>query len=229
MSRSSRFSKLEGEREGGDEKPSTGASLERFGAEPELTGRAEPVDPMAPAHGAERLQRFEADGTEGLGLDRDPLALLPMLQCPACGTDCGKFELHCHGCRASLRTPEAHAHNLKRLEALQAERAAEVVVDREKLEEKLLDAELRGAQARLAEHGMAKELRESYSGESTSSQHSALKWWGAIAVALLIAVFARGSGVKAIAAIVFGVLLLTRLPRGVWLKLGQKARRRDRD
>ena len=101
--------------------------------------------------------------------------------------------------------------------------------DRQKLEDRLIDAELRGVQARLAEHGMAKELRESYSGESTSSRHSALKWWAVIAVALLIAVLARGSGVKAIAATVFGVLLLTRLPRGVWLKLGQKARIRDRD
>ena len=210
-------------------KPSTGASLDRFGAEPELTARAEPVDPMAPAHGAERMQLFEADGAEGLGLDRDPLALLPMLQCPACGTDCGKFELLCHGCSASLRTPAAHAHNLKRLEALQTERAAAVVEDRKTLEERLIDAELLGVQARLAEHGMAKELRESYSGESTSSRHSALKWWAVIAVALLIAVLARGSGVKAIAATVFGVLLLTRLPRGVWLKLGQKARIRDRD
>ncbi|MBS1152289.1 MAG: hypothetical protein H6Q89_3987 [Myxococcaceae bacterium] len=228
MSRASRFDKLEGEREGGGEKRATGASLERFGAEPELSPRAPQADPMAPEHGAQRLQRFEEDGNQGLGLDRDPLASLPMLECPSCATACGKFETACHGCGASLTSEAARAHNLKRLEALQAERAVGLEAEREKRELAFVETETRNLQRETAARQMAQELREDLTGESESRTRRLLPKLAVGALGLALAVFGKGGG-----AVVGGLLLLvgvmTLLPRWVWLKLGQKARWRDRD
>lgn len=221
MSRSSRFSKLETEREGGEQRPSSGASLERFGAEPELGPRPEPVDAIAPQHGAERLRRFEDDGADGLGLDRDPLARLPMLQCPGCGASCGKFELRCHGCQSSLTTPEARAHNFKRLEALLAEREADLELEREKRREEQVDAELRALQARSIEGGF-EQLRE---GEPGARKQWLLLRLAVGAIALGLAVLGHG-GLSAVGWLILGLVGMTFIPQRVWLKLGEKTRRR---
>jgi hypothetical protein len=225
VSRSSRFSKLEGDRPSEDDKPATGASLERFAAEPELGARVDPVDRLAPEHGAERLQRFEAGGNEGLGLDRDPLAKLPMLECPRCKTQCGKFETTCHGCQTSLTTAEARDHNLRRLESLKAEQAVSLEAERDKREQELIDAELGRMQVRAAEHGMAQDLRDTFSLETRKS--AGRKWWAATWIALATGLLVHSTGLKVAMFGLFAVLLMSRLPRSVWTYLGQKARPRE--
>ena len=225
MSRQSRFDKLEGEREGGEAAASSGASLERFAAEPEMSARAEPVDPMAPEHGAERLQRFEADGSDGLGLDRDPLAALPMLECVACKTACGKFEGVCHSCRTSLTSPEARAHNLARAEARNAERALSQAQNREKLRVQLDEAEQTAAQERAAQLGMARELGAKFSG-SPDPSGATWGWWLAIAAFFGLFLLSSRFGFKVLFFSLAAVCLMTRVPRAVWLKLGQQARGR---
>jgi hypothetical protein len=221
MSRSSRFSKLEGERGGPDAPTSSGASLERFADEPELSARADPPDAMAPAQGAERLERFAADGSDGLGLDRDPLALLPTIQCVECGADCGKFEVNCHRCRGALTTASVRAHNLKRLEALHAERAAALDAQREKREQELIEAEQISRQLREAQSAMAGELHQKYSGQSPARGR-----WQRVAVAaglILVGAFASGVG-RAMALLLGAGVLLSLIPQRVWLRLGRAVR-----
>ncbi len=229
MSRSSRFTRLETEREPTpDSTPASGASLERFAPEPDLAPHPDPADPMAPLPGSQRLQRFEEDGAQGLGLDRDPLAALAMLQCPSCGIDCGKFETRCHGCTGSLTTPLAREHNLLRVEALKAELEVALESDRERREQALHEGELLAQQTKAAERGMALELHDKFSGKSIVRNKVALLVWGAMAFALLVGVVARGIGPKILALTGFTLLLLTRIPPDLWRKLLQKARRRDR-
>jgi hypothetical protein len=222
VSRQSRFSKLEGEREGGGEKPASGASLERFASEPELGPRTAPADAMAPEHGSERLQRFEEDGALGLGLDRDPLAALPMLQCPACGIACGKYETQCHGCQASLTTAEARAHNLKRLEALQLERSAEQEAVRQKRHDQQLELE----QQRLQDQA-------SVSSGGDAAYAPLRNTWlfrklGFAACSLALAIFGRG-WLSGLGIILFAIMVMTLIPQAVWMRLTQKVRFRDRD
>lgn len=223
----SRFDKLEGEREE-SEPTSSGASLERFSAEPELSERAEPVDPMQPLLGAERLQRFDTDGAQGLRLDRDPLAALPMLQCPACGAECGKFEAQCHQCRASLESPEARAHNLKRLEAFQTQTAATQRAGRDRLEAQQLDAPVRALEKSAAAQAMARELFESYSDHEGRLLGAAWQWWVAAGVFFGLAGVAPWLGLKLLAIALGMICVLTRVPRRAWARLGQSARSRDR-
>ncbi len=228
MSRQSRFEKLEEAREADESQPASGASLERFGAEPELSPRAAPADPMAPEHGAERLQRFEEDGADGLGLDRDPLAALPMLQCLACGTDCGKFETVCHRCGVSLTSAEARAHNGKRLVALEAEKAAGREAERQQYEQDGVDGQLRMLERMGHERDLAAELHENYSGDSQERTRGRLWRLGGSGTALLLGGLTHG-GLSALMFVIAGALALSLLPKSAWLRLGQKVRFRDRD
>lgn len=214
MTTKSRFDKLEVEGAHA-EAPATGASMERFAAEPELGTRAPRVDQAQPTQDEQRLQRFDADGADGLGLDRDPLAALPMLECPACKSACGKFELQCHACQASLTTDAARAHNLQRLTELTASRAQELDADRERLRVHLDEAELQRMQRSAAERGMARELGEKFSGA---------RWWVSIACFYGLALLGPGFGFKLLMFLLGTVVLLAQLSPRVWLKLGENVK-----
>jgi hypothetical protein len=120
MSRS-RFENLEPERGGDAEEPAR--SLERFGADPAPAEPAveAPADRFRPPERPAALARFEADGSEGLGLELGDLKDMPTLRCPGCQAECSKYSTQCHVCGASLESPEALAVN----DALHSERRAE--------------------------------------------------------------------------------------------------------
>ncbi len=224
MSRQSRFSKLEGERGPVDEQVGTGASLERFAAEPPLALRADPADPMAPLPNAERLGRFDADGADGLGLDRDLLAELPTLQCAGCGAECGKFETQCHRCRASLTTPAVRDHNLARLNVAKQERA-QALADREQAIAAEVQAQTETNQARaasLASHDVAGPP------PTDTARASPGPRLGVLGAALLFTLITGGALRVLAAAIAIGALL-SLLPQSVWIALGGNARDRGRD
>lgn len=216
VSRASRFDKLEGER-GEEAQPVTGASLERFGAEPELGTRGPAVDAAAPALNAERLKRFDADGADGLGLDRDPLAALPMLECPACLTSCGKFEPRCHACRVSLTDEAARVHNLRRLEAMNQGQAALAETARLKHEEENDAASVRWLEKQRVEAVALNPPR----------QKTWAPWvYGGVVLCVLFGAFAGSLRAKVFAGLLVLGLLATRMTRETWLRLGEQVRRR---
>ena len=216
MSRQSRFDKLEGERDDAAT-PSSGASLGRFGAEPELGTRAAAEDPNVPVLNAERIQRFDADGADGLGLDRDPLGALAMLECPACATPCGKFERACHACRASLTDDVARAHNLARLAALKLEEAAFAEAARVKHQE-----ENDAASARWLEKQRVTRVQLDPPKVKTWAP-----WvYAGVMLCLPFAVFGSGH-IRVFAWLLMVGLLSTRMTREMWIRLGKPVRRRD--
>lgn len=171
-----------------------------------------------------RFNRFDADGADGLGLDRDPLAKLPMLQCPACQTDCGKFETACSRCGASLTDDAARAHNLKRAEALQAERAAEQVVEEAKRKEEIAQLAFDRIRAREVQEGMADELHDKYADPDTARGPA----WPFVVAAVVCFGLARlvpWFGLKVVFVAAGSLCLLTRLPRSAWRALARPARR----
>jgi hypothetical protein len=116
----SRFDKLERPRQEApdDEKPNAqGASLDRFGA-PQAPART-PEAPEPP------LERFEADGSQGLRVDRHTDEEQPFTRCPVCEADWGRFETRCNQCGEALDTDKARAFNAALWSKRLAERAQE--------------------------------------------------------------------------------------------------------
>jgi hypothetical protein len=142
MSRTDRFEKLESERKAQPATEAPRVSEERF-REPSTSPSPPSDGPHAPAFEAAReasplgseatpspLTRFEADGTNQLAIDTDPLTRLPIRRCPECQQDSAKFDRVCGHCGASLETPAARALNLALLETFTTERAAEEAAQR---------------------------------------------------------------------------------------------------
>ncbi|MEW5741933.1 MAG: hypothetical protein AB1938_23665 [Myxococcota bacterium] len=217
MSRASRFDKLENERRPATEQKSL-VSLERFGEAPAPTDREDAPLPAA------ALERFTSDGADAVRTNDDALAQLPFLVCPACGGQAGKFDVSCFNCGARLDTREAREHNLARLNALEAERAEE---------------RARAAARREAEIAQAAELREADVAE-LKTQLEGIKRahddgpddeliryvgvWIAIVVCAVLAMELPGAPRLFLGFLAF-VLILTRLPRGVWRILGHRSDR----
>ncbi len=114
MGRFTRFDHLETERA-----PTTQASprpLERF-----VDDGPAPTAPPEPSTQAP-LQRFATDLADEVQTQVDPLEALPTLECGACGTECGKFELACHLCGSRLDSDETRARNAARLTDFTADR-----------------------------------------------------------------------------------------------------------
>jgi len=232
MSRLSRFERLENERKTNTES-SSGATLDRFGhAEAPAPRPAEGVEPLAPRPGT--LERFAADGTDALATNEDELARLPFLECPTCGAQAGKYETSCHHCGTRLDSREARAHNLKRLEAFDAERAEQAAREKARLEAEIADA----AALREAKHAVLlrqlQEIKRRHDEEFGPSPVSLpvpnellryLGVWIAIVVAAVLAMQLSG-----LARLFFGaiavVLLLSRLPPWAWAILGKHIDRR---
>lgn len=217
----SRFEKLEGERPAAEDTVDPDKRLDaRFAAEPELGTRADASDA-----GAAHLGRFDADGGDGLGLDRDPLAKLPMLQCPACQVDCGKFETACSRCGASLTDAAARAHNLTRAEALSVERATAQEAVRAKRAEEIAELEVSRMRTREAQEGFAGELRETFANDGTvRGPH--WPWVVAAVVCFGLARLVPWFGLRMFFVAAGTVCLLTRLPKSAWEALAKPARRR---
>lgn len=122
----SRFDKLERDRKKGEAasaESSSGASLERFEGGP---AEREAPGPDAPQPVASSLARFESDGKDTPRLADDALVELPMLRCPACLKDSGKFEKNCHACGASFDSPEARKLNQSLAARVKADREGEL-------------------------------------------------------------------------------------------------------
>jgi hypothetical protein len=107
----SRFDKLENARKPNAEQPRrTEPALERFA---ETDPRHTTQSPVATDDGT--LQRFATDTEDVVRTAEASLATLPTLECGACGTDCGKFEVACHVCGSRLDTDQTLARNELRL------------------------------------------------------------------------------------------------------------------
>ncbi len=175
MSRFSRFDRLEGERPA--EAPDTsGASLDRFSAEESVHAPDAQVDPMRPPEAAQPLARFEADGAHGVGLELGEERSLPFKRCAACGRDCSKFSTECHGCHASLESPEALSLNAELAAALKAEREA----SEQEGHERMYDRLRQGTQEQDALAAHLEEQRLSHDRVSLGR----LVWWGSGVVVL---------------------------------------------
>ncbi len=103
----SRFEKLERPRTEEPDKPqdtmTQGASLGRFSNDPsEARARDDAPKPM---------ERFEADGTQGLRVDRQDETVQPFIRCPVCERDWGRFDTRCGQCGEALDSAKAHAFN----------------------------------------------------------------------------------------------------------------------
>lgn len=232
MSRFARFEKLENERKASTE-TSSGATLDRFGnAERPAARPVEAVEPFAPQ--PETLERFAADGTDALATNEDDLARLPFLECPTCRAQAGKYETSCHHCSTRLDSREARAHNLKRLEAFDAERAEAAAREAARREAELADA----AKLREEKHavlvGQLQEIKRRYDeafGDGRASlpvPNELVRYlgvWIAIVVAALLAMELSGLPRLFFGVIAFA-LLLSRLPRGAWEVLGKHIDRR---
>ncbi|MEW6432801.1 MAG: hypothetical protein AB1730_14955 [Myxococcota bacterium] len=229
MSRFSRFEKLENERKASTES-SSGAALDRFGkADPPATETPADVAPFEPR--PEKLERFAADGTDAIATDEDELMRLPYLECPSCGAQAGKYERTCHTCSTRLDGHEARAHNLKRLEAYDAERADAAAKERARREAELAEA----AALRHEKHAvLVKQLQDirrrhdEAFGPSFPVPTELLQYlgvWVTIVVAAVLAMELSGAPRFFFGLVAF-VLLLSRLPRGAWAILGKRIERR---
>jgi hypothetical protein len=134
----SRFDKLERQRHEDperEEKPgSQGAALDRFGRQ-SPSPHAPPQNEAAPE--PVTLERFEADGTQGLRMDRHSDEEQPFIRCPACERDWGRFDTRCGQCGEALDTPKARDFN----QALWAKRLAERQEERQGVEQRALEQE----------------------------------------------------------------------------------------
>jgi hypothetical protein len=134
----SRFDKLERQRHEdaeGEEKPaSQGAALDRFGGQAP-SHRAPHQDAPSPEPVA--LERFEADGTQGVRMDRHSNEEQPFIRCPACERDWGRFDTRCGQCGEALDTPKARAFN----QALWAKRLAERQEEQQGIAQRELERE----------------------------------------------------------------------------------------
>ncbi len=79
--------------------------------------KLEEAKPVTASSTESGLTRFEEDGATSLKLDFDPLAELPMLQCPECQLESSKWDKTCIHCGASLTSLQAIAHNRQLVEA----------------------------------------------------------------------------------------------------------------
>lgn len=232
MSRFSRFEKLENERKASTAS-SSGAALDRFGhAEaPAPLPTAEP-EPFAPQ--PQKLERFAADGTDALATNEDELARLPFLECPTCGAQAGKYETSCHNCSTRLDGREARAHNLKRLEAFDAERAELAAREAARREAEIADAAALREEKHAVLVGQLQEIKRRHDEEFGDGRASLpvpnellryLGVWIAIVVAAVLAMQLSGLP-RLFFGVIAVVLLLSRLPRGAWAILGKHIDRR---
>jgi hypothetical protein len=225
MSRFSRFDKLESERrpakEPTSEGPASGASMDRFGGAPQVASR--PDEPGA-SEPAPALERFAADGTETLRTNDDALVRLPFLECPACKGQAGKFDTTCFNCGTRLDTSEARAHNLARLEALQAERAEAKALEVARHEAEIAQATERRAEQQAVLEGKLDDIRREHGGGGNELVRY-LGVWGTIVVASLLAMELSGKPSWFFGGLAV-VLFLTRIPVGVWRVLGTQIDRR---
>lgn len=209
MSRYSRFEKLENERQPAREEERPSPSLERFTEEAPAARPAAEPEPAVPA----ALPRF---GEEGLRTFEDELSKLPTLECAMCGSEASKFDVACFRCGARLDTPEARAHNLKRLEAITDARRAEAAQIEQAREEELQQLrERRREEADAAAEAIIAAHRP------TAPSKVSLVVWGFIAVFSLAAYYAPLIWPKLVLAVIAFVLLLTRIPLGAWKVLGK--------
>jgi hypothetical protein len=213
----SRFDKLERPREerkeDASEQSSPGLTVGRFtpgGPSPTREEAAEPT-----------LERFAADGTQGLRTDRHADEEQPFIRCPVCERDWGRFDTRCGQCGEALDTEKAKAFNAalwaKRLAERKAETegAAQRAAESEKQQQELGDARKAMAVA------MAQQVKERYETEHTPERfQDARRSWragrslGAVPLLLLCAYRAQGAArwVFIALAVGFGVL-------DVWLWL----------
>jgi hypothetical protein len=162
----SRFDKLERPREerkdDASEQSTPGLSVGRF----------TPVD-TAPTReeSAERsLERFTADGTQGLRTQRRADEEQPFVRCPVCERDWGRFDTRCGQCGEALDSEKAKAFNAalwaKRLEERRAE--AEGAAQREAAAAKQ-QAELDDAKKAMA-IGLAQQVKHRYEAEHAAER-----------------------------------------------------------
>jgi hypothetical protein len=157
----SRFDKLERPREerkeDASEQSSPGLTIGRFTPEGPSPAREEAAAPS--------LERFAADGTQGLRTDRHADEEQPFIRCPVCERDWGRFDTRCGQCGEALDTEKAKAFNAalwaKRLAERKAETegAARRAAENAKQEQKLGDARKAMAVA------MAQQVKQSYETE----------------------------------------------------------------
>lgn len=215
----SRFDKLEPKRAPGAEAPdaSPGAALGRFGAEPQAAEPAPalPIDPHRLPEQPPPLARFEADGSQGMGLEEGERRDLPFLRCPRCERDCSKYSTACHACGASLETPEALAYNDALWAKLRAEREADVqqTSARREADLKAIDElhQTLGAGAYGAQAAEEAERRR---------RTAVLVLWSSGLAALLIALFAPWWPLRLVAALYALGLSISRVP-GLWTYLNR--------
>jgi hypothetical protein len=134
----SRFDKLERQRPEDserEEKPrSQGAALGRFDGEaPHARPESQDASPPAPT----TLERFEADGSQGLRMDRHSDEEQPFIRCPVCERDWGRFDTRCGQCGEALDTPKASDFN----QALWAKRLAERKDEQDGVAQRALEQE----------------------------------------------------------------------------------------
>lgn len=217
----SRFDKLEGERPAVDAAEDEKRLDARFAADPEHGNRPDSGESNV---ASARLNRFDADGADGLGLDRDPLAKLPTLQCPACQNDCGKFETACSRCGVSLTDVAARAHNLLRAHSLAAERKQQQATTEQKRKEEIAEIEFNRIRAQETTAGLAADLRVKFEGDDRRSG-AHWPWVFAAVVCFGLAKAVPWFGLRMFFVAAGTVCLLTRLPRSAWRALAKPARR----
>lgn len=153
----------------------------------------------------------------------DVRALLPDLECPACGTTDSKFASHCRTCGAAFDAPAAQAHNLARAEQLAAQRAAEQ-------SQRDLSARAAIEDTRRQQEALRERMTEWVKNDQRA--HRFERWAPALggvrvaaaAALLLLLRFAPLPVARAGLCVVLPVLLVT-LPASAWRFLGKHRRR----
>lgn len=204
MARLSRFQNLEHERparEGPAAKPQ--AELDRFKDDPNTPS---PSPALAPTP----LERFESTGERELRINRDDLAQLPSIECGACGTDNGKFDLACLTCGSRLDTEATQTRNLARLTELTRHHDAQRVLGEQRHAAEIERAAAeRNEQRRLAE-SLAREA-----GQRARRQHP-LRASSVLASGLLLVAILSHSIPLALGALVGSVVLVGLKVTGVF-------------
>ena len=119
--------------------------------------KLEQAKPVTASSGESGLSRFEEDGATSLKLDSDPLAELPMLQCPACHLESSKWDVKCIHCAASLTAPEAVAHNRQLVETRRLAKDTEREVSNQQRDAAMRERANEQAETILTEARRAKE------------------------------------------------------------------------
>jgi len=190
------------------------APLERFGEDAHAPKAAGPEVAPSPV-----AQRFAPATDDAVRLAQDDLSRLPSIECGACGTENGKFDVACRTCGTRMDTEATHARNLARLATFdeQQEREREQVGTRRAHELEQLTA-MKADRRRQAE-AMAREVAEQHRKPEPGGRPQVKGSTFALGVLVLVVIVSNSLPVSLLAAV--GALAIIGAKLGLLGKTGR--------